>query len=170
MPAVTERAVARVREAAPPADIRDHLREDHERALARLQALRDESDDHRRDAMLRDIRRAWMIHTLAEESLVYRALEGIEASSDSGASRRFPEHEVIENLFDCLSRAKAGTIEWEARLTAAREFIMRHIETGNEMLLPQLAQRYDAAALEEMGRQFRSACAKLALLEDAKAA
>jgi hypothetical protein len=154
----------------PPADIRDRLRRDHALALAELEALRCEGDVIRCGTMLRDMRRAWMIHTLAEETVVYRALEGVESANDSGADRRFTEHEVIENLFGCLSRTPAGSIEWEARLTGAREFIMRHIEAEDAALLPLLGQRYDAATLVDMGRNFDSARAKLTLLEQAKAA
>ena len=47
---------------------------------------------------------------------------------------------------------------------------MRHIEVEHEVLFPALALRFDAAALAEMAQQFESACAKLTLLEEAKAA
>jgi hemerythrin superfamily protein len=149
------------------ADIRDQLRRDHELALAELEALRRECEGHRCNAMLRDLRRAWIVHTLAEETVVYRALEGVEAAN---ASRRFVEHELIEGLFDKLTRTKAGTSEWRARLEVLRELIMRHIEAEHEVLFPALAQRFDAATLAEMAHQFESACAKLTLLEEAKAA
>jgi hemerythrin superfamily protein len=158
--------------APPPADIRDQLRRDHELAHAELEALRRERDDSRCHAMLRDLRRAWMIHTLAEETVVYRALEGVEAANepDSGAGRRFVEHELIEGLFDKLTRTRINSSEWKARLEVARELIMRHIEAEHEVLFPALAQRFDAANLHELSRQFESACAKLTILEEAKAA
>jgi hemerythrin-like domain-containing protein len=157
---------------APATDIRDQLRRDHELALAELEALRRESEEHRCNTMLRELRRAWIVHTLAEETVVYRALEGVEAANepDSGAGRRFIEHELIEGLFDKLTRTKPGSSEWRARLDIARELIMRHIEVEHEVLFPALAQRFNAATLAEMARQFETACAKLTLLEEAKAA
>jgi hemerythrin superfamily protein len=153
-------------------DIRDQLRRDHELALAELEALRQESDEHRCRSMLADMRRTWMVHTLAEETVVYRSLEGVEAANEpgSGAGRRFVEHELIEGLFEKLTQTKPGKSEWHARLEVARELIMRHIEAEHEVLFPALAQRFDAAALAELARQFESACAKLTLLEEAKAA
>ena len=57
-------------------DIRNQLRRDHESALAELDALRGEADDRRCRFLLQRVRRAWMIHALAEEAVVYRALEG----------------------------------------------------------------------------------------------
>ena len=153
-----------------PPDIRDRLRRDHELALAELEALRRESDERRRDAMLRDTRRAWMIHTLAEETVVYRALEGVESAGRPGsdAGRRFVEHELIEGVFEKLARRKSAASEWSARLEIARSLVMRRVEAERDVLIPELAQRFDAATLEEMARQFESACAKLTVLEEAK--
>lgn len=155
-----------------PPDIRDRLRRDHELALAELDALRRERDEHRRDAMLRDTRRAWMIHTLAKESVVYRALEGVESAGKPGsdAGRRFVGHELIEGVFERLARAGSAATEWNAHLEVARELVMRGGEAERDVLFAALARRFDAATLEEMARQFDSACDKLTVLEDAKAA
>ena len=151
-----------------PTDIRDQLHRDHESALAELEALRAEGDAARCRENLRRLRRAWMVHALAEETVVYRALEGVEGASR--ADERFVEHELVEALFDKLTRTPPGSLEWRARLSVARELIMRHIETEHEQLFAQLAERYDAAALAGLAGQFRSACEKLSMLEDAKAA
>jgi hemerythrin superfamily protein len=92
-------------------DIRDHLRKDHESVLAELDALRSDCDGQRCLEMLRRLRRSWMTHALAEETVVYRALEGVEAANDSRSTRadeRFVEHELVEGLFDKLSRSRPG--------------------------------------------------------------
>jgi len=111
-----------------------------------------------------------VIHALAEESVVYRALEGLEGEARTRADERFVEHELVEGLFDKLSRSRPGSIEWGARLGIARELIMRHIETEHEELFAQLAERFDAQGLVEMGERFTAARDKLTLLEEAKAA
>jgi hypothetical protein len=155
--------------AHPPTDIRDRLRRDHEDVLAELEQLRAEGDAQSLPLLAR-LRRLWVIHALAEETVVYRALEGLEGEARKRADERFVEHELVEGLFDKLSRSRPGSSEWVARLGVARELIMRHIETEHEDLLPQLAQRYDADGLHEIGDQFASARDKLTLLEEAKAA
>ena len=152
-------------------DIRDQLRKDHQTVLAELEALRHESDDHRCHALLARLRRTWRIDTLAKESVVYHAVEGVEALNDSTrADQRFVEHELVEGLFEKLSHMRAGTLEWHARLNVARELIMRLIEREHENLFGKLAQRYDAAGLAQLGDGFESARAKIAMLEEAKAA
>ena len=47
---------------------------------------------------------------------------------------------------------------------------MRQIETEHDEVFPRLAQRFGAAELAELGRNFQSAREKLTLLEEAKAA
>ena len=156
----------------PGQDIRDQLRRDHESALADLEALRAETSEQRSHAILRRLRRSWVIHALAEETVVYRALEGAEPSVESKtrADERFIEHELVEGLFEKLSRCRPGSLEWHARINVARSLVMRHIETEHDEMFAQLAQHFDAAALAEMGRRFELARDKLRLLEEAKAA
>jgi hypothetical protein len=152
-------------------DIRDQLRQDHESVLAELEALRSETDEQRGLALLRQLRRSWVIHALAEETVVYRALEGVEAANDgSRADERFVEHELVEGLFDKLTRSRPGTLEWHARINVARDLILRHIETEHSDTFGQLAQRFDQEQLAEIGRRFQLARDKLTMLEEAKAA
>ena len=154
----------------PDSDIRDQLREDHESVLAALDALRTESDAGRSLSRLGSVRRAWVIHALAEETVVYRALEGVESMAGGRADERFIEHELVEGLFDKLSRSRPGSLEWHARINVARELIMRHIESERGDIFPRLGERFDAGGLAELGERFRLTREKLTLLEEAKAA
>jgi hypothetical protein len=153
----------------PAEDVRDALRMEHDQVLASLDDLRAERDGNRCGARLRALRTAWVVHALAEETVVYRALEGVE---DPGprADERFVEHELVGNLFDKLAQARPRTLEWKARLNVVRELIARHIETEYRDLFPELAHRYDAEGLRELAVHFRLAREKLLVLEQAKAA
>jgi hypothetical protein len=154
-------------------DIRDQLRRDHETVLAELDALRAGGDEQACLSGLRQLRRTWVIHALAEETVVYRALEGVEAANDSRGSRadeRFVEHELVEGLFDKLSRSRPGTVEWHARINVAGELIRRHIETEHQDTFSALGERFDQEQLDEIGRRFLLARDKLTMLEEAKAA
>jgi len=155
--------------ALPPTDIRDRLRKDHEEVLAELEQLRADGDSQSLPLLAR-LRRLWVIHALAEETVVYRALEGLEGDARKRADERFVEHELVEGLFDKLSRSRPGSSEWMARLGVARELIRRHIETEHQDLFAQLAERYDEKGLADLGEQFSVARDKLTLLEEAKAA
>ena len=153
-------------------DIRDLLRQDHENTLADLEALRLEEDSRAALQMLDKMRSSWVIHALAEETVVYRALEGAETHADpkTQADERFIEHELVEGLFEKLTRSRPGTLEWTARLNVARELIARHIESEHEDMFNRLSRNFEGAALREMGHRFSLAREKLQMLEDAKAA
>jgi hypothetical protein len=156
----------------PADDIRDQLRRDHEVALAELEALRLETDERRAHQRLRELRRIWVIHALAEETVVYRALEGGDARQDARArsDERFVEHELVGGLFDKLSRNRPGSMEWDARLNVVRDLIRRHIETEHVEMFARLGEKFDAEGLGAMGERFRLANQKLTMLEQAKAA
>ena len=153
-------------------DIRKLLREDHEATIRELEALRAEQDSRKCLARLVLLRRMWVIHALAEETVVYRALDGVAADVPPKvhADERFIEHELVEGLFDKLSRTRPGSVEWTARLNVARELIRRHIESEHDEMFTRLDRHFDADALRELGHRFALAREKLALLEDAKAA
>ena len=153
-------------------DIRERLRQDHEATLAEVERLRAGKDDPQSSSLLRELRRAWVIHALAEETVVYRALEGAEGRvpPDTLAGERFVEHELVEGLFEKLSRVKPGSLEWRARLQVARDLIARHIEAEHQDLFVRLERHFDAAGRAELARRFDLARDKLALLEEAKAA
>jgi hemerythrin superfamily protein len=102
-----------------PDDIRDQLRRDHDSVLEELEALRGERDVQRAEARLKRLRQAWVIHALAEETVVYRALESVQSSER--ADERFVEHELVGELFDKIGKARCGTLEWGARINVARE-------------------------------------------------
>jgi hypothetical protein len=148
-------------------DVRDQLRRDHDMALAELEALRVEKHQAHADQRLRALRQLWMVHALAEETVVYRALEGLGGGR---ADERFIEHELVGGLFDRLKQAHCGSLEWNARINVVRDIMSRHMEAEHTELFSLLAGRFDAQQLREMGERFASASAKLAMLEQAKAA
>ena len=149
-------------------DIRDLLRRDHELALSELDALR-YGDPAESRARLQKLRRAWVVHALAEETVVYRALEGVAASvSSDRADERFVEHDLVDGLFQKMEHGRPGSIEWNAQLHIVRDLVARHIETEHEETFSRLAERFDSEGLCNLGSQFRLTRKKLAMLEEAK--
>ena len=155
-------------DAGDAGDIRVQLRRDHEITLQELESLRIEKDERRCRDKLGRLRQAWIVHALAEESVVYRALESVQSSER--ADERFIEHELVGGLFDKLGQARPGSLEWNARLNVVRDLIIHHIDGEHSDVFARLGKRYDAAQLAEMGERFRLVRQKLEMLERAKAA
>jgi hypothetical protein len=153
-------------------DIRAVLRAEHEATLSEIDSLRDGLDPRRAQSRLCALRRAWIVHALAEETVVYRALEAAEdrQQADRRADERFIEHELVDGLFEKLSRSRPGTLEWAARLKVARDLVARHVESEHDELFGRLERNFEGRALAEMGERFTLARDKLTMLEEAKAA
>jgi hypothetical protein len=153
-------------------NIRYQLHRDHEMAFEELKALRGETGEERTFERLGRLRRSWMIHALGVETVVYKALEAavIAAGGKTSVDVRFAGHGLVEGLFDKLMHGHPGTVEWHARLNVLQEFIASHIATEHDDMLVRLSQRFDRAALREMGHRFDLTRGKLTFLEEAKAA
>jgi hemerythrin-like domain-containing protein len=153
-----------------PGDVRDVLRLDHEAVLSELEQLRVAQDARDAIARLQRLRRRWVIHALAEETVVYNALEGLQGVASTRADERFVEHEIVEGLFDKLTRARPGTLEWKARINVARNLITRHIANEQEDVFTRLERQFGAEALRRMSADFSAERDRLAGLEEPKAA
>jgi hypothetical protein len=151
-------------------DIRNVLRRDHVAALGALDALRAEHDEARGRSRLRRARRSWVVHALAEEAVVYRALEGVApgGNAEDRADQRFVEHDLIDGMFDKLTRVTPGSHEWNARVNVLRDVITRHIANEQELTFDRLGARFSGDQLGEMALQFGLVRDKLTLLEEAK--
>lgn len=152
-------------------DIRDELRRDHVSFMARLEILRVEPDSQRCLDLLEKVRRSWLVHALAEETVVYRSLESAEAAPEGGAAadERLVEDELIDVSLEKVGKSHPGTSEWFARLKVAKALIQRHIAAEHSDLFPKLERQFDDAVRKDMARNFATAKEKLTVLEEAKA-
>ena len=155
----------------PAEDIRDQLRDNHKAVLAQVEALGNESDELRCHKRLEALHRAWLAHALAEETVVYHALDGVPATAQEScdAQERLVEHELLQCFFGRLSRTRPGTAQWFARLNVIGKLIRRRMEAEEGGLFARLARDFKAEDLSGMARDFGLARAKLTILEEAKA-
>jgi hemerythrin superfamily protein len=155
----------------PADDIRDRLTDDHGAVMAKVESLRRETGERRCRDKLEELRRAWIAHVLAEETVVYHALEGPRADADhsDAADKRLAAHELLQRLFDGLACASPGSAQWSARLDAIGKLIRRHMEEERGRLFPRLARDFKAEDLRGMSRDFGLARDKITMLEQAKA-
>ena len=152
-------------------DIRDLLRRDHDYLLSRIDVMHMESDFGRCQELLQDLRRSWLLHVLAEETVVYRYLEGVEAALESRnkADERMLRNKLVEVFFEKLGQCLPGGSTWHARLNVLRVLILQHNDAEQEDIFALLERHLDARALKDMARRFASVKEKLGMLEEAKA-
>ena len=153
-------------------DIRDQLRRDREEVLDGLEAL-SASPPERGLALerLAALRRAWKVHVLASEAVIYRALESADAGTQSSvqAEERLVGHKKIDFMFDRMQSARPGSITWRARLFVAREMMLQFLESESDLAM-RLEERLSIEALDDIAANYELARDKLLVLEAAKAA
>lgn len=155
-----------------PGDVRNHLQADHDRFLDAVDALSLERSSDRRASKAATLRLALVIHSRAEEAVVYRALSALKTvpAAKAFADDACIEHEVMEHLLDKLMNTRASTDEWKARMRVFSELLRHHFREEESEMFALLGANYDAARLETIGAQFLDTRDKLVMLEEAKAA
>jgi Hemerythrin HHE cation binding domain len=155
----------------PTHDIRDQLSDNHSAVMAKLDSLRAEADELQCHHKLEDLRQAWVAHVLAEETVVYHAIEGpaTDADHSDSANERLLEHELLQCFFERLSHTRPGTAQWFARLDIVAKLMRRHMEEERNELFSRLERDFKAEDLSGMGRDFGLAREKITMLEQAKA-
>jgi len=154
----------------PTDDIRDQLTDNCHALMARVDTLRAETDPLECHVHLEELRREWIAHVLAEETVVYHAIEGArhDGTQPSDASVRLVEHELLQRFLDRLSHTTPGSAVWIARLDVVAKLIRRHMDEERGDLFSRLAHDYGTDELTSMGRHFGLARKKITLLERAK--
>lgn len=96
-----------------------------------------------------------VVHSVAEESVVYRAVDalGIHSLHETTLEREV-EHSLFDHLLIVLSRATAGSALWHACAKAAHELLVHHIENEHRTLLPLLEQRFDPQRRASLATRF----------------
>ncbi len=153
-------------------DIREQLRRDREEVLAGLEALGVAGIDRGRALdRLAELRGCWKAHVLTREAVVYRALEGEDATAATvdDADDRLVANKRIDAMFDRLSSTRPGSLTWHVRLDIVRQAIEQHLETESGLGL-RLESRLSIEALHDLSDQYQLVRDKLSVLEDAKAA
>jgi hemerythrin-like domain-containing protein len=154
----------------PNDDIRNQLSDNYSALVAKVDSLRNEDDELRCHDKLEDLRQAWVAHVAAEETVVYRALEGPGAMDDTDeANQRLVEHELLQCFFDRLAHTRPGTAQWTARIEVVDKLIRRHMEEERGELFSRLERDFNPEDLSGMGRDFGLAREKISMLEQAKA-
>ncbi|HEY2629401.1 MAG TPA: hemerythrin domain-containing protein [Usitatibacter sp.] len=152
-------------------DIREQLSLNHSAVMAKVDSLRNEANELRCYDKLEDLRQAWVSHILAEETVVYHALESPQGDAEQAddANERLLEHELLQCFFERLSHSRPGTAQWVARLDIVAKLMRRHMEEERDLLFSRLERDFKAEDLSGMGRDFGLAREKISMLEQAKA-
>lgn len=135
------------------------LRGDH-RGVAELLEdrgdLEDRSIEERREWFV-ELRVALLAHAIAEDEVVYAALEaeGGELERLVLASRE--EHAIVQGLVDGLARLDPAEPRWLAKVKVLADLVEHHVDEEEDTMFGEAQDALDEDTLEELLERFDDA-------------
>ena len=100
------------------------------------------------------IRYNLMVHTQAEEEILYPAIRHfIFTGGQSKVDESYREHQRIKDLLNDLTTIDPTSYAFDVKLADLKKIIQHHVEEEEEEMFPLLMQRMSADQQEALGRR-----------------
>jgi len=96
------------------------------------------------------------VHAHIEETILYPALEEIEATHDI-TLEAFEEHRLVKQLLGELEKMDKGDETWTARFTVLKENVEHHVEEEEGEMFPKARKALSDEQAEELGTRLEAA-------------
>ena len=125
------------------------LTRDHEAMRRLLERVEDADTPERKRHCLRDLERAFLAHEVAEERVLYPAIEGGPAGllADRGVRAHAEARDVLEDL----SRTSPLARGYDAKVAELVALLRMHLATEEQHMFPEVRRRLPAQRLRELG-------------------
>lgn len=136
-------------------DVRDTLREDHQRLLELANHICEADEPAQARKLFHQLKEALTRHERAEEQVVYAALSDL--SDERAASRAHQgavEHELADRLLQQCTRGRADAPLWKARMKVLSQVLERHVHAEEAEAFEMLGKHFDSDDLAKMGERF----------------
>jgi len=133
------------------------LKEDHNRVDLLFQKAEVADSTEEKLKLFEQIKTELEIHTHIEETLFYPFLqkEGDEELKDLVAEG-IEEHRQAKMFLRELSSLSGDSQKIEPKMKVLREDIMHHVQEENGKMFIMVEEQFEAAALDELGRQMEA--------------
>jgi hemerythrin superfamily protein len=135
----------------------DLLIEDHERLKDILTRLTESTERavKTRTELLQKLEMEVTIHTQLEEQVLYPAFKEAGGKDELKMYHEAKEeHRAVDSLvLPDLKKTDPGSVEFSGRIKVCKELLEHHIEEEESEMFPDVRELFDAARLEELGKQ-----------------
>lgn len=136
-------------------DVRDTLREDHQRLLDLANHIPEADDPAQARKLFHQLKEALTRHERAEEQVVYAALSDLgENRALRRAHEGSVEHELADRLLQQCTRGRADAPIWKARMKVLSQLLERHVQAEESEAFELLGKHFDSDDLAKMGERF----------------
>ena len=133
-------------------DIFDLLKQDHQQISEMLRAIERNSEDERKE-LFDEMQTELMLHSEAEETVLYSELEKHDALRELVQEGR-EEHKLFEQLLEGMSAMESGDEQWSAKLTVLSELVSHHVQEEEKCLFDKAQDVVDDDLAAELAERF----------------
>lgn len=140
-------------------NIIDAVEQDHEKVVDLFEQFFSQSAGavKTRQSLAEEIRRELVVHSHAEEAVVYPAAREMLPDMRDLVLESLEEHHVVSRTLSELEGMKADDERFQAKVSVLKEAVLHHIEEEEDELLPALARKLGDERLVQLGERFESA-------------
>jgi hemerythrin superfamily protein len=140
------------------ADILDTLKAEHDEVQQLLSELQDSPGSRERKSLVRQIKKALVPHTKAEEKTVYDAVIAAKGRKNRlDGAEGYMEHELASQTLARLEKLTPASVEFLAAAKVLKELVDHHIREEERNIWSDVKASFDAEARMEMNRRFLAA-------------
>ncbi|MCW3147417.1 hemerythrin domain-containing protein [Stutzerimonas stutzeri] len=143
----------------------DLLIQDHERVKEILTRLTESTERavKTRAELLHKLEMEVTIHTQLEEQILYPAYKEAGGKEELKMYHEAKEeHRAVDSLvLPDLKATEPGSVEFSGRAKVCKELLEHHIEEEESEMFPEARELFDAAQLEDMGKQMEALRSRL---------
>ena len=154
-----ETVVSALQYAADKRDIRNVLKRDHMLVAGMLEALLEKADEpgESLNELSESLRSELLLHSKAEEEVVYEACLKHQKDIKSFALEGFIEHSIAEDLVDRVLACRPGRDgKMRAALTVLKETLDHHVRDEEGDLFLKLQKHFSPEQLIQMGEKMEA--------------
>lgn len=132
------------------------LKQDHDEVRSLFEEL--DASNRRslraRERLFEAIRTELDVHTSIEEDVLYPALR--ESPSETlrrSAVESLDEHRFVKDLLEDLEELSPSDEEFAATIAVLRDAVLRHAETEERLVFPEMRNVFETERLSRLGRE-----------------
>jgi hemerythrin-like domain-containing protein len=134
------------------------LIEDHRQVTAMMEQIEATADDSAfdTDSLFEELRKEILVHSLAEDEVVYDALARYRSTAHMIRIAR-EQHGLVEYVLTDLDRVPADDPRWKAKFQVLEDLIEHHIDEEENDLFELAADVLDRGQSDELVEDFEDA-------------
>lgn len=135
-------------------DVLRLLKDDHEKVRKLFQEL-ERAPSRKAKSVLQKLKHEIDLHSEVEEQIVYPAFRNAAGSKEAKVmvAESMTEHMLVDVLMGQLQDLRAGTAEFEGKVSVLKESVLHHAKEEEKEMFPAMRKAAHAEDLVDLGRQ-----------------